>query len=806
MSKSTQINKRLTAKIPTPGNDVTTLGTNSVATNNLQDGSVTYEKLDPNASFRNVMVGGFQNFVDTQNLLVATTNTGTPAAGTFHSTVINRKSIVDMSQDLKPRLGIERIPTQAIYQLQDEFGPNGELVWAAQNDDKGIMRFVGAWGSAINTQGSCAITTDTNSYVEVTFYGTGLNMLGFGDTGARTQLVSIDGGAEGSNIYVQRSAVITNRYINSNQVVNLATGLTLGVHTVRIRNTVNDMRCYGFEILNETSNLRVNPGSVYISGKKLTLAAQAAVAYNSGFDSGTLGAKGGRVLVYLNSAGSLGRIVNPTNASQLLLNAADHTNEDIARSYSWREFGAGRGDDFGYLSSPRAGAFTLEDGVTSLVCSGANSYNPGSIDLLNPTNANGDFMTFTFVGTGLDIELQDSGTGGAENYTYQIDGSSAAAWAYTAGIQRKRIQKIVSGLPYGTHTFRLIRVSASVWIPGISRFIVYQPKKPTLPAGAIELADYNIMADYVSSSSVTVSATGTLRKMITREFTYLDGNTTWVTPTVSVNDLGGFYTNIANSSGSPEVRYTFFGTGIDLVADADTATATCTINIDGVNFTGTASTSVGGSWASPTWTINTGVSGSRLRISGLTLGTHVIRIIKTSTTGNFYWKGVEIITPIHSHKNSFSNWQNALPTGSTGISDNRKFTPIKESVASKKAWTQALGITVGPSTSSQSFVPVPDMLVEVETKAGEDIEVFYRVDNSGNVANDATLTQVFVDGVIVGTPASITKTLAGGAVNNMDSLLIPVSPGVHKVEVHWLTSNNTVTAITTRRILKARAV
>lgn len=46
MAKSTQINKRLIAKIPTPGNEVTTLGVNSVATANLQDASVTPAKLD----------------------------------------------------------------------------------------------------------------------------------------------------------------------------------------------------------------------------------------------------------------------------------------------------------------------------------------------------------------------------------------------------------------------------------------------------------------------------------------------------------------------------------------------------------------------------------------------------------------------------------------------------------------------------------------------------------------------------------------------------------------------------------------
>ena len=44
MSKSTQINKRLIAKIPTPGNEVTTIGLNTVQTQNIQDGAITDTK------------------------------------------------------------------------------------------------------------------------------------------------------------------------------------------------------------------------------------------------------------------------------------------------------------------------------------------------------------------------------------------------------------------------------------------------------------------------------------------------------------------------------------------------------------------------------------------------------------------------------------------------------------------------------------------------------------------------------------------------------------------------------------------
>jgi hypothetical protein len=71
---------------------------------------------------------GFQGFVSqTDNIIAATSTVGTPVAGTFYSTVSARASIPDLSQDLKPRFGIERKFKNfkmSLDQMENKFSPH----------------------------------------------------------------------------------------------------------------------------------------------------------------------------------------------------------------------------------------------------------------------------------------------------------------------------------------------------------------------------------------------------------------------------------------------------------------------------------------------------------------------------------------------------------------------------------------------------------------------------------------------------------------------------------------------------------
>jgi hypothetical protein len=108
--------------------------------------------------------------------------------------------MIDLSQDLNARMGINRIMTQQIARIQNEFGPNGEPVFRSINDRFDQIRCVGQVDTQAITSGSLirvgASSGDTAAYIEVSFYGTGLNLLATPVGTTQNAVASIDGGAE----------------------------------------------------------------------------------------------------------------------------------------------------------------------------------------------------------------------------------------------------------------------------------------------------------------------------------------------------------------------------------------------------------------------------------------------------------------------------------------------------------------------------------------------------------------------------------------------------------------------------------
>jgi hypothetical protein len=133
--------------------------------------------------------------------------------------------------------------------------------------------------------------------------------------------------------------------------------------------------------------------------------------------------------------------------------------------------------------------------------------------------------------------------------------------------------------------------------------------------------------------------------------------------------------------------------------------------------------------------------------------------------------------------------QNNFPLGSNSLSDNRKFSPIKDLSLQRKNISQAFGVISGSTTTANTPVPMPDMSVVHFNSTGQ-IKVYYSVvifDTGSSVMN------IFVDGVQVGknktaSPASTNQVLS-------DSIVIQVSPGFHKVDLFWSTGGgSTATA------------
>lgn len=741
-----------------------------------------------------------------------------PTGSQFRSDITNRKRIPNPAANLNVSMGVQRLMTQSIYQLQDEFGPLGQPVFKASNDKFDMIRFVGDWAVISDGNGVrplSATASATTNYIEVVFYGTGLNLLCITFSSAQNIVVSIDGGSESANLFAGAaySGVITGRQYALNNIVPIASGLSLGLHTARIRkNTTSaQMEAYGFEILTERTALQIAPGTAVKGKYENVLGVLSTSAFNSAFESGTLGTRGGNVVAYIKSDGTVGKAVTPTGA-QANLTSADHSNEEVLRTYNFREFGANRADDFSTLAlSTSSRAFTLDDGTTTLVGSnvqgGVQSNNTVQALILAVANA---FVTFTFVGTGLDIIRTDDAAG-SHTMTVTVDGVSIGNLA-TTGVIGVRQEKIVSGLPYGTHTVRITNPAALAYSTGIPYFIVYAPKKPSIPTGAIELAQYYAMANYVANTTSGIDryATGVLSKLNSREFTYVGAG--WTIALGVTARIGGQY--ITTSTSGNYAEYTFFGTGFEFRGEFVTDGGTQTFSLNGSTNFSTYTTSVFSTGAGVGFTAATGVLdsqttagshiGSGLSVSNLPLGLYTLRITN-GTTSVFRIDSLDIITPIHAPASNIpAVFQNTLSVGSDSLVDLRQWNKkdITEQMVAKVAI--ARGVTSSPTTTSTAMIPMPDMSLTWYSD-GEWVEIDLQHDSYNSGANNTVLFQIFING--------IAASLQG--VWQVSSATVPDSTtavkwvaflpkGFHKIDGYWAVTAGTGTTVGIRRQIIAK--
>ena len=777
-----------------------------------------YEALDTSAaatSFNGTQIAsiqaglsaGTQAFVDTSSL-ISVPNTA----------IVGRAKIVDITNDLRASFGIERIAVQQIVQLQNEFGPNGEPVFSAVNDDRGLIRAVGSWTNPTDSFAGSRLNSSSSGtdFIEITFFGTGINIIGVIDNGIRVFTYSVDGGSAStpSASGLNASGILDSRNYSPNQVIPIVSGLSMGIHTVRLNATGTTSNTQflasGFEILNtnSTTSLNVNPGSAYIAGQKY----QALTAQSVPYAASVTGTRGGRVVQYLKADGTIGQTFQAVNAASAFLTSADHTNEEVVRSYYAREFGAGRSDDLSSTNTTGTNrVFTLDDGTTTLFGQDVimNTL-AGQPDGVRFGASSTDFITFTFVGTGVDIfRIDDSGIG-TDTYTVTVDGASVGNLNANGSLQLRN-EKLCSGLPYGTHTVKITRTTFNYFRITLVKFIVYQPKKPSIPTGAVELADFNIAANYVANTTVGVSniSTGILRKMIAfREGTY---SGSWSINAINSNYISGSE-NFSSAAAGNYCEYTFFGTGFEIRGlSATSYSSNITVTIDGnANWSTYTSGAYGYSIVSSTIgqiSFNTASTqaGNGFYLSGLPLGIHKVRLT-TNTAAILSMDAFDIITPIYSAKsNTNYDQQNTLPVGSNSLSDNRKTSPIKDTALQKKNISQAFGVSSSPTTSSSVPVPMPDMSV-VHTNTTGKIKISWVTEVYGGATDNNIALVTYLDGAVVKT-ANAHISESGGAVRPSEALVISVSPGTHKIDVFWgLTVGSLATTFSTNRSLLVEEV
>lgn len=658
------------------------------------------------------------------------------------ATVVNRALIPDFSMDMKPRMGIERIITQDINILQEEVGPNNQAVYGVVNDQFNRIRLVGSWSQFTLISGTGFTTTTVGDYIEVTFYGTGLNILTNIDVPSRDLRVSVDGGAEGSNILYNGSSIIAGRNCAANVPIPVVNNLTAGIHTVKIRsNNVAGVGVFGFEVLNESAQIQVNPGAQLFKGKRLINSTIKSLDYNSDFASGTLGSRGGNVIIYQNEDGTIEKAVNPTNPASAFTTSANHNNEKILRTYDFRDFGFGRADDFSILlGSTVNAAWTMEDGTTSLVGSQVR----GDSGLYPVTTAG--YIMFTFIGTGLDI-IEGLNSSVTTNYTVEVDGVNVATGVTLfSGVINNKV-RICSGLPYGTHTVRITR-NAALLTGTISKFVVYGPKDPTIPVNAKALSQYFVMADYTQGSSISdvINSVGVLKKVNTREYAYVGAS--WSITSLNPGIAPGGY-DIRPVSNGNYYEYTFFGTGFSLPIRANAGSADITLTLDGsTNFTGlTVNQTASGTFTTATGTYTGTINDGHVGVSGLDNKKHTVRVTFNNAGSVIYFSsGLDIITPIHAPvTNGPVVLQDVIDIGSCGIKDLRKFSR-KDIVQDEKSFSSTNLAGILTATLNVIFPSQLKTTIYLE----EDCEVEYSIEARATVPaglGPIGLMYIYINGI-----------------------------------------------------------
>lgn len=744
-----------------------------------------------------------------------------------NTTVLGRAQMVDLENDLKVHLGPERIEVNDLYLLDDEKGPDQEVVYGAQNDGFGQLRFVGDWDREVGVNGAIVSTpANSSGFVEITFFGTALTLLTLANSSNYDARASVDGGIEGSNLFLTSyDGELVNRNYNPNMGLPVVSGLSLGIHTVKIRQASASEPLFisGFEVVKEESsgNVVVNPGSQLHKGKKRTLAVQTNLSHNSGFETGSLGTKGGHVLVYQKVDGSVAHAVNPTDVTQLNFGAANHANEKISRRYNFRKFGAGRTDDWNInFNSTDDVHFALNDAVNNMFANdlGGNSAFPNTVF---HNGASNPYHTITFIGTGLDLLMSRRGTG--QTTDVRIDGVSIGNMPAGPTVLDNEfyIQPIVSGLPYGTHTVTFHRTGADAG-PSNAFFymdhIVYVPDAPSMPADAVALAEYFVMADFAAIAAVGNErvATGVLRKHVaSREMAIIQGtggSFDWIGTTVVANTgsdaVGGFRTETDRQNA--EFRYQFWGTGFDYRFFADSnRSASITVELNGLtadttNYPTLTAAAVGSgiSYNTGTGVMDAQGSGSEegasIRVEGLPLAYYEVVFRNNNASQRLTMETFDVICPMHAPKLIGPiAMQNVVESGPAAINDLRRFS--RKDIPRVPRMVKIAGVNSSPTLTFTTPQPAPDMNAAIWT-TGKPIKIESHITTSHNLSGgNAVSYEIYVDNVLVSRPNLMTHSSSGASTRNAEMVIVPVKAGLHQVTVLAFTNGGTLTFTDVRR-------
>ena len=504
------------------------------------------------------------------------------------------------------------------------------------------------------------------------------------------------------NRYVDRGSVINHG--DSTVATNL--GTTPKINTIKLEaiNTGSEYwDLFGCELIAQDTTSTANKSKIQIPsqnvvsyGKKFTVSGTPHYDPFNGFTSGTdisgyideatsLGMSnwkvsstwyrpfnGGRVVKWVDSSGNIKTSVTmmPPNAQNINSTASnaidlsssqtnddtinfntsaiDHSLSEIAKTFHWREFGNGSANggtgsgsypDFSMHinndSTEDDMAYVMDDGLTSLTGKGSHTTSSSSPhNITSGGDAKG--FHFTFIGTGITLKTTGAGAG---------------------------TRTMAINLPYGTHIYKHFRdgdATPDGTIDGVAladiagntysaweEVTFHQPKMPPIPEDAVVLADYMLMADFVSlpASFADTSVPKGCRGISATRDAFSDGQLS-ANATFSTDYIWGYYGvrgPVASGSDTLTVNLPFFGTqSVPILQQSNNA------GWSAFEFGGSATTDI----TDLDNTTSSHRDGVLVPNTAATLGQTSITV---KATDNLNFGGFFLSTPIHtsSHYQSF---------------------------------------------------------------------------------------------------------------------------------------------------------
>ncbi|MFD0670910.1 hypothetical protein [Cohnella sp. GCM10027633] len=241
------------------------------------------------------------------------------------------------------------------------------------------------------------------------------------------------------------------------------------------------------------------------------------------------------------------------------------------------------------ISSSSNAMTVVNDNDSGITYSGAWGYAPNRIygDYQNDvhhTSANNDFVQYAFTGTGISyITEKNSDQGNVDVYIDGVFQTTLNLTASSRAVQQNVYTK--TGLPYGSHTIKLVKTSGTYML--VDAFKVTTGATPTT----------------VNDNASGIAYTGAWAVSGARGF-------------------GDYYDDLHyTTSNNDYAQYTFTGTGVGYIAEKNSDQGNVDVYIDGV-----FQTTVNAYAASRS------VQQTLYTKTGLTSGSHTIRLVKTSGT------------------------------------------------------------------------------------------------------------------------------------------------------------------------------